>query len=109
MTPPVFGLRPILAARLRFKVAEAVICTFDPSSFDGDDALVVEEARSSVASASTSWCASRGGGEFCLVHNDLLWGGWALENPQNTGLLWGIPRKPQDSGTFLTLRRTALQ
>src|SRR5207249_7030403 len=96
MTPPVFGLRPILAARLRAsKLPKPVICTLEPffnspaiiplssksasmvrvaSAFD----ILVRMASAEVSSALFTAVSLKGGARKPA---------WMLEE------LWGIPRK----------------
>src|SRR6266446_6305166 len=95
MTPPVFGLRPILAARLRAsKLPKPVICTLEPffnsvammplssksastvrvaSAFD----ILVRIASAEVSSALFTAISLKGGAETRM----------------NTEELWDIPRK----------------
>src|SRR3954452_1420674 len=103
MTPPVFGLRPILAARLRAsKLPKPVICTLEPffnsvammplssksasivrvaSAFD----ILVRIAKAEVSSALFTAFSLKGGAETRM----------------NAVLLWDIPQKTASLLVFL--------
>src|SRR5437899_7378797 len=95
MTPPVFGLRPILAARLRAsKLPKPVICTLDPF-FSSPAIIPLSSKRASIVRVASAFDilvrianAEVSSALFTAIS---LKGG--AETRMNTEELWDIPQK----------------